>query len=87
MSEMDCTLPLDQALFSEFFHRPVQNGSQFEFGIKNRQPDTYEDFFREVKKHCKSSVISITRSKKFNQAVEICYKQIFNVSNTQVNSI
>ena len=83
---MDRTVqPLDQALFSEFFHRPVQNGSQFEFGIKNRQPDTYEDFFREVKKHCKSSVISITRSKKFNEAVKVCYQQIFKVSNSNNN--
>ena len=83
---MDCTVqPLDQALFSEFFHRSEQTGSHLEFGIKHRQPETYEDFFREVKKHCKSSVICITRSKKFNEAVKVCYQQIFKVSNSHNN--
>ena len=80
---------IDQALFSEFFHHPEQSGSNLRFGIKDRQPETYEDLFCELKKHCKSSVITDfnKRSKKFNLSVEICYKQIFNVSNTQVNSI
>ena len=41
MSEMNCTLPLDQALFSEFFHLPEQSGSNLRFGIKDRQPETY----------------------------------------------
>ena len=80
MSQMDCELQsLDQALFSEFFHRPENHGEFLSFALKNRQPETYADFYLEVQKFCKSSVIPITRSKKFGEAVRLCYKQEFKV--------
>ena len=80
MSQMDCGLQsLDQALFSEFFHPPENHGKFLSFGLKDRQPETYADFYLEVQKFCKSSVIPITRSKKFDEAVRLCYKQEFKV--------
>ena len=80
MSQMDCELQsLDQALFSEFFHRPENHGTFLSFGLKDRQPETYADFYLEVQKFCKSSVIPIARSKKFGEAVRLCYKKQFKV--------
>ena len=82
-SEIECDLqPLDQALFSEFFHRPEQNGTLLTFGVKDRQPETYADFYVEVQKFCKSSAIPIKWSKNFDEAVRLCYKNIFKVDKT-----
>ena len=75
-SHMDSDIQsLDSALFSEFFYPPQQST----FAIKERQPETYQKFFSEVKKTCQSSVVSIIRSKKFHETVKLCYKQIFKV--------
>ena len=79
-SNMDSDIQsLDLALLSEFFHTPQQFGTSSNFALKERQPETYQKFFSEVKKTCQSSVVSIIRSKKFHETVKLCYKQIFKV--------